>query len=87
MNFTGNNLSAFRDFYTQNDNFEVNIDFSVDNTSSKYEFGVTGTSKLGFLLESGRMTYNNIFLHNYLPNRQYNVKMEVSRSGLNVLMM
>src|SRR5438876_969922 len=84
MNFTGQQLIIKRNFYTQNNNFELDINFSVDNPTGIYEIGLTGNSSLSLLLQSGRISYNNIFLHSYLPNYQYNVNINITDNSINL---
>ena len=67
MQFTGEQLVSKRNFYTQNSNFGVAVDFSVDNPSGRYEFGVSGSNDLLISLESGRIHYDGVFLQTYNP--------------------
>lgn len=84
MIFTGTQLISKRNFYTQNSNFGINVDFSVSDPSARYEIGVTGTNKVSLVLESGEILYNDIFLHSYSPNNEYNLFIGITNNHLNI---
>jgi hypothetical protein len=84
MIFTGTQLISKRNFYTQNSNFGVNFEFSVDSSTEKYEVGLTGSNSISLRLESGKILYNGIFLHNYIPNYNYNVFMGITDNNINI---
>jgi len=85
MQFTGTQLNKRRNFYTQNGNFGVSVDFSVDNPSGRYEFGVSGTSNLSLILESGQIKYDGLFIQSYIPFNNYSVLFEVTDDKLNYI--
>lgn len=84
MQFTGSQLISKRNFYTQNSNFGANIGFSVDSPSTRYEFGFTGQNKVSIVLESGKMFYNDLFIHNYEPNLEYDVSLGITNTNVNI---
>jgi hypothetical protein len=85
MIFTGQELVKKRNFYTQNGNFGITVDFSVDNPSGRYEFGVSGTESVSLILQSGKITWNNLFVQSYLPFNDYSVLLEITDSSLNYI--
>ncbi len=85
MQFTGDQLFKKRNFYTQNGNFGVSVDFSVDNPSGKYEFGVSGTSNMALTLESGQIKYDGLFIQSYLPFNNYSILLEITDNKLNYI--
>jgi len=84
MIFTGSQLISKRNFYTQNSNFGVSMDFTVNDPSKRYEFGLTGNNSISLILESGKISYNDIFLHSYSPNQNYNITLGVTDNNINV---
>lgn len=87
MQFTGTELVQKRAFYTQNLNFGFAFDCYVDNTSSRYDFGISGTTGLllNFTLQSGQMSLNNTFIHSYQPYERFYLEAQVSSGAYNVL--
>lgn len=83
MIFTGLDLIKKRNFYTQSKNFGVIVNFSLDNASEKYEFGITGTNNISFICESGRITWNNLFIDSYLPYYNYSAFIDITESNIN----
>ena len=86
MQFTGTELSHFRNFYTQNDNFEVDVNFIVDNTTGHYVFGLTGSNtNFKFDLISGKIyDPNGLFVHSYLPNENVNLQLQITSDSYNI---
>lgn len=86
MQFTGSELMLKRSFYTQNDNFGFIANISVDNTTGRYEFGVSGESAtFPVVLQSGRISVGNLFLHTYVPYEPFSVECQISTNSFNVL--
>jgi len=85
MNFTGSQLMVKRNFYTQNENFGVVVDFSLDDPSGRYEFGASGLSNVSLVFESGQIKFNNLFIQTYKPFNEYSILMEVSTTGVNII--
>lgn len=83
MEFTGQELIKKRNFYTQNGNFGVVVDFSVGDPSGRYEFGLSGSNLLSIILESGQIKYNDLFIQSYLPSNNYSVVIELTDSSIN----
>lgn len=84
MQFEQNQLISKREFYTQNGNFGVAVDFNVNDPSGRYEFGLSGSNLLTVVLESGLIKYNNLTLQSYLPNNDYSLLLEVTNNNLNI---
>lgn len=85
MEFSGDQLIRKRNFYTQNGNFGVIVDFSVTDPSGRYEFGISGTQKVSICLESGQIKYNDLFVQSYLPFNEYSLLLEVTDNKLNYI--
>ena len=83
MEFSGDQLVRKRNFYTQNGNFGLAVDFSVDNPSGRYEFGVSGSNLLSIILESGQVKYDGLFIQNYVPFNNYSALLEITNNKLN----
>lgn len=86
MQFTGSQLTAKRSIYTQNANFGFAVDCLVDNTTGRYDFGVSGDNGvIAITLQSGRMMLGNVFLHNYTPYERFYVECQITTDTYNVL--
>lgn len=86
MQFTGLELTRSRSIYTQNLNFGWALDCAVDNTTGRYEFGVSGDAgALAFTLQSGRILAGNTFLHNYAANERFYLECQVTSNTYNLL--
>ena len=85
MNFTGTELGHFRNFYTQNNNFEVDVNCTIDNTTGHYVFGLTGSGpNLQIDLLSGKMYSNGLFIHSYVPYENFELQIQVTSGNYNI---
>ena len=84
MNFTGQELIHTRNFYTQNDNFDVLVNCQVNNTTGIYSFGVTGNSSFQIDLISGKIYKDNLFIHSYVPYEQFSIRMQLTSGNYNI---
>lgn len=85
MQFTGSELVKKRNFYTQNENFGVSVDFSLSDASKKYEFGLSGTNLVSLIFQSGVIKYNDLFVGSYLPNNDYSILIQLTNQKLNLI--
>ena len=85
MQFTGTELVKKRNFYTQNNNFGAVVNFSVDSSTGRYELGVSGSSDFKLVLESGKIKYNDLFLHSYLPDNEYSLELQLTSGSFNLI--
>jgi hypothetical protein len=86
MIFTGSNLTIKRNFYTQTGNFGFGLACTVDNSTGLYKFGLTGAQGvLEFQLNSGRMYYQNQFIHAYRPNEEFLIEAQFTSGTSNVI--
>lgn len=86
MQFTGTELTRSRSIYTQNLNFGWSIDCVVDNTTGRYDFGVSGSAgTLAFTLQSGRILAGNTFLHSYAANEPFSMECQITPTTYNLL--
>lgn len=86
MNFTGSELTVKRNFYTQTGEFGFGVSCIVDNTTGAYRFGVTGAQgALEFRLESGRLYYQNQFIHTYQSDEEFLIEAQFTSGAANVL--
>ena len=86
MQFTGTELSHSRNFYTQNINFEVDVNCYVYNTTGIYSFGLTGTD-INFKIDliSGKIYKDNLFIHSYIPYENFELKIQVTSENYNII--
>ena len=84
MEFTGQELSHTRSFFTQNDNFDVSVNCQVNNTTGMYSFGITGTSSFKINLISGKIYKDDIFVHSYVPYEQFSIRMQLTSGNYNI---
>ena len=85
MEFTGTNLVLKRSIYPQTGNYSFQMDASVDNTTGKYFFGLSGNGNVvEFRLESGKLFFGDKFLHSYLSNQEFSVMAEFTNSKMNL---
>lgn len=86
MLFSGSELVVKRNFYTQTGNYGFAIDCTVDNTSGQYLFGLTGAAgTLEFKLESGRIYYNNQFIHSYKAYQEFSLEAQFTSGTYNII--
>lgn len=86
MQFTGSELTLKRNFYTQTGNFGFGVSCNVDNTSGTYYFGVSGNQgNLEFKLESGKIYYQNQYIHSYIPFREFVIEASFSTGHTNII--
>jgi len=85
MQFTGQELTIKRNFYTQINDVGMSLECSVDNTTGVYHFGLSGLQGIvDFRLESGRMFFNNQFIHSYRAFQPFSLVAQIG-SGANVI--
>lgn len=86
MILTGTALTFKRNVYTQTGMFGFGLACTVDNTTGLYRFGVTGAQgAIEFTLLSGRISYQNQFVHAYRANEEFSVEAEFSSGRANVI--
>lgn len=86
MEFTGSDLSLKRNLYTQNDRYGFALSCTVDNTTGRYLFGLSGAGGvLEFKLESGRMYYGDQFLHTYRSSQAFALEGDFTSGTLNIV--
>ncbi len=86
MEFTGTDLTIKRNFYTQTGDFGFSAACTVDNSTGVYRFGLSGAGgTLEFRLQSGRMYYQDQFIHAYRSNEQFLVEAQFTSGHANVL--
>lgn len=85
MIFTGSELTVRRAIYTQTGVFGFGIACTVDNTTGAYRFGISGTSTLEFRLESGRLYYQDQFIHSYRSNEPFLLEAQFNSGRANVI--
>lgn len=86
MTFTGSELTVSRAFYTQTGAFGFGIGLTVNNTTGTYRFGVTGAQgSLEFRLHSGRLHYQDQFIHTYRSNEQVLIEAQFTSGRANVI--
>ena len=86
MQLTGTNLSTQRNFYSQTGVFGFSLGCTVDNTTGLYHFGVSGAQgALDFTLQSGKMSYQNQFIHTYRANEKFLVRADFTSGHANVI--
>lgn len=86
MQFTGSELILKRNFYTQTGHYGFVLNANVDNTTGKYLFGLTGNNgKIEFKLESGRIYYENQFIHAYKSYEEFSIEARFTSGSANIL--
>jgi hypothetical protein len=86
MQFTGNELSVKRNFYTQTGDCGFVMAATVDTTTGAYHFGLSGVDgALDFKMESGRICYGNTYIHHYRSFEPFTIEAQFSSGALNVL--
>lgn len=86
MTFTGSELTIKRNFFTQTGEFGLSVGCTVDNTSGRYQFGLSGAQgTIEFSLESGRLYYQNQFLHTYAANETFLIEAQFTSGTVNVI--
>lgn len=85
MQFTGQELTVKRNFYTQINDVGLSMNCSVDNTTGVYHFGLSGNQGIvDFKLEGGRMFFRDQFIHSYAAFQTFGLTVQVG-SGANVI--
>lgn len=86
MQFTGTQLTVKRSFYTQTGNFGVGLNCTLNSTTGTYWFGVSGDQgSFEFMLQSGRITQNGLFLHTYQSNREIALEAQFNTGQFNLI--
>lgn len=86
MEFSGSELILKRNFFTQTGNHSFFMTCTVDNTTGQYSFGLTGNGNIvEFVLNSGKIFYQNKFLHSYNANQEFSILTELTPSKINLL--
>lgn len=86
MKFSGVETTVKRNFYTQTGNFGFGVNCVVDNTTGRYEFGVSGqNSKVSFVLESGKIYYEGSYIHSYFSDDPFSIEAQFSSGGVNII--
>ncbi len=85
MQFTGQELTKKRNFYTQTGNFGFGLTCAVDNVTGRYNFGFSGQQyNFEFVLQSGKIFKDGLFVHDYQSFRQFTLEGQVSSGKYNV---
>lgn len=85
MLFTGNELIAKRNFFTQTGDCGFTMTATVDTTTGAYHFGLSGANGvLDFKLESGRMYYGGDYIHHYRSYEPFTIAAQFSSGSTNV---
>ena len=85
MEFTGTNLVLKRNIYPQTGNYSFSINCSIDNTTGKYFFGLSGNgNKIEFTLESGKIFFGNTYIHSYIPNKEFEISADFTSAKTNI---
>lgn len=85
MQFTGTNLTLKRSIFPQTGNYAFDMNCFVDNTTGKYFFGLSGNgNKVEFEMQSGKIYFDNKFIHSYLSNQQFSISVELTDTKLNI---
>lgn len=85
MQFTGQELTLKRNFYTQTGNYGFVANVTVDNTTGTYHFGLSGAQGvLDFTLQSGRMYYGGQFVQSYRSYEEFLVEGQFSSGAANM---
>lgn len=84
MQFSGSELLLKRNFFTQTGNHSFFMTCTVDNTTGQYSFGLTGNGNIvEFVLKSGKVFYQDKFLHSYNANQEFSILSELNTSKIN----
>lgn len=85
MQFTGQELTKKRNFYTQTGNFGFGLACSVDNINGKYNFGFSGNQyNFEIVLQSGKILKNGLMIHDYQAFKDFNLEIEISSGNYNI---
>lgn len=86
MLFTGTELVAKRNFFTQTGSYGFTATCTVDNTTSQYLFGLSGSAGvLEFRLESGHLYYGTQFLHSYRSYQEFVLEARFTSGATDVI--
>lgn len=86
MLFTGIDLTAKRNFFTQTGSYGFTATCTVDNTTGQYLFGLSGRAGvLEFRLESGHLYYGTQFLHSYRSYQEFTLEARFSSGATDVI--
>jgi len=85
MNFTGTNLVLKRNIYPQTGNYGFSMNCAVDNTTGRYFFGLSGNgNKIEFTLESGKISFDNKFIHSYVSDEIFSISVDYTNTKTNI---
>jgi len=85
MEFTGAVLLLKRNIYPQTGNYGFTMDCSVDATTGKYFFGLSGNGNdIQFTMESGKILFDNKFVHSYSSNVAFSISTDFTNSKINL---
>lgn len=85
MQFTGEQLTVKRNFYTQVNDVGFSMNCLVDNPTGLYRFGLSGQQGIAeFQMRSGRLYYENQFIHAYQTFEQFSIVGQIG-SGSNII--
>lgn len=85
MDFTGTALVLKRSIYPQTGNYSFDMTCAVDNTTGQYNFGLSGNGNvIDFLMQSGKIYFNNKFLHSYRSNQEFSLSADFTSATTNV---
>lgn len=86
MQFTGSELTLKRAFYTQSGVYGFAADIVVDNTSGRYQFGLTGAGgSIDFTLNSGRLYYGSQYLSTYRSYEEFSIEGRFTSGSANLI--
>lgn len=86
MQFTGSELTLKRAFYTQSGVYGFAADITVDNTSGRYQFGLTGAGgSIDFTLNSGRLYYGSQFISTYRSHEEFSIEGQFTSGSANLI--
>lgn len=87
MIFTGTQLLAKRNFFTQTGNYGFVMSATVSTTTGAYHFGLSGAGaqSIDFRLESGRMYWNNQFIHAYKSYEPFVIEGQFTSGAANII--
>lgn len=85
MEFTGTNLVLKRNIYPQTGNYSFSINCAVGSTTGKYFFGLSGNgNKIEFTMDSGKIYFDNKFIHSYRSNEEFSISADFTNSKINL---
>lgn len=85
MEFTGSLLTLKRNIYPQTGNYNFSMSCTVDNTSGTYFFGLSGNgNNIEFKLESGKIYFDNKFIHSYQAYQDFSIASDITNSKINI---